>query len=69
MLAIRAMAGRIVRGRDLDQMHATSLIVESHHARAEVARDGEVGTLDTPLRYRIRPRALRVIAPMAGGST
>ena len=63
MLALRAMAGRIVRGRDLEELHATSLLVESHHAHADVARDGEVGTLDTPLRYRIRPRALQVIAP------
>ena len=68
MLAMRAMTGRITRGRDLEELHATSLLVESHHARAEVARDGEVGSLDTPLRYRIRPRALRVIAPMAGES-
>lgn len=63
MLAMRAMAGRIVRGRDLEELHATSLLVESHHAHADVARDGEVGPFDTPLSYRIRPRALQVIAP------
>ncbi len=68
-LVIRAMAGRIVRGRHLDQLHATSLEVESHHAQAEVARDGEVGTLQTPLHFRIQPRALRVIAPLVGEST
>jgi len=69
MLAMRAMTGRIVRGRDVDQLHASSLVVESHHAQAKVARDGEVDTLDTPLRYRIRPRALRVIAPLTEAST
>jgi diacylglycerol kinase family enzyme len=69
MLAMRAMAGRIVRGRDLDQLHATSLLVESHHAQADVARDGEVCLLQTPLRYRIRQRALRVIAPIARDAT
>ena len=63
MLAIRAAAGRIVRDRDLEILHATALEIESDHARVEVARDGEVGALATPLRYRIRPRALRVIAP------
>ena len=47
-IAMRAMAGRIVRGRDLDQLHATSLLVESHHAQVDVARDGEVGALETP---------------------
>jgi len=66
LLALRAMTGRIVSGRDLDLTTATSLDVESHHAEAQVARDGEVGALATPLHYRIRPRALRVIAPPAG---
>jgi diacylglycerol kinase family enzyme len=28
-----------------------------------VARDGEVEWMDTPLRYRIRPHALRVLVP------
>jgi hypothetical protein len=28
-----------------------------------VATDGEVAPLELPLRYRIRPRALRVMAP------
>ncbi len=64
-LAISAMAGRLVHGRDIEKLQATSLVVESHHAHADVARDGEVDTLDTPLRYEIRARALRVIAPMA----
>ena len=68
MLAMRAMAGRIVRGRDFDQLHTDNLLVESQHAQVDVARDGEVGALETPLRYRIRPRGLRVIAPMAGES-
>ena len=67
LLALRAMTGRIVNGRDLEQWQATSLEIASRHAQAEVARDGEVEALDTPLRYRIRPCALQVIAP-AGGS-
>jgi YegS/Rv2252/BmrU family lipid kinase len=69
LLAMRAIAGRIVHGRDLDQLHATSLQIESRHAQVEGARDGEVGMLDTPLRYRIRPRSLQVIAPPPGEST
>ena len=68
LLALRAMTGRLVHGRDLDQWHATSLEIASRHAQVEVARDGEVDAFDTPLRYRIRPRALQVIAPAAGGS-
>jgi diacylglycerol kinase family enzyme len=69
LLALRAMTGRLVHGRDLDQWHATSLEIASRHAQVEVARDGEVGMPDTPLRYRIRPRSLQVIAPPPGEST
>jgi len=63
MLALRALAGRIVHGRDLEELHASSLRVESRHGQLEVARDGEVGELDAPLHYRILGNALRVIAP------
>ncbi|HZX81720.1 MAG TPA: diacylglycerol kinase family protein [Lysobacter sp.] len=65
-LALRALAGRLSDGRDLDAIHATSLLVESHHAHPRLARDGEVESVDTPVLFRIRPRALRVYAPEAG---
>ena len=64
MLGLRALCGRIVHGRDLDRLRAATLVVESHHPSAQVARDGEVDMLQDPVRYRIRPRALRVIAPL-----
>ncbi|WP_133501912.1 diacylglycerol/lipid kinase family protein [Cognatilysobacter terrigena] len=63
LLALRALSGRIVHGRDLDRLRATSFVVESHHGQARVARDGEVDVLDAPVHYRVRPRALRVLAP------
>ena len=61
-LALRALVGRLSGGRDLDAIHATSLLVESHHARTRLARDGEVDTVDTPVLFRVRPGALRVYA-------
>ena len=61
-LALRALVGRLSGGRDLDAIHATSLLVESHHARTRLARDGEVDTVDTPVLFRVRPGALRVFA-------
>lgn len=67
-LALRALAGRILDGRDLDRLRTTSFVVESHHRQARVARDGEVDVLDAPMHYRVRPRALRVFAPHAGGA-
>jgi diacylglycerol kinase family enzyme len=53
------------RGRheDLAELSARSVNVESRRSLLHVAADGEVLRLAPPLRYRIHPRALRVIAP------
>ena len=40
-----------------------ALQIESRSPRLGVATDGEVRELDTPLDYRSRPRALRVLVP------
>jgi diacylglycerol kinase family enzyme len=44
---------------------APDLIVEAHADRLEIAIDGEVTALSTPLRFRVEPAALRVVAPSA----
>jgi diacylglycerol kinase family enzyme len=44
-------------------LEATEFHVESQHPNIEVATDGELADLPTPVRYRIRPGALRVLAP------
>jgi diacylglycerol kinase family enzyme len=62
-LALRALFGHMVEGRDLDAIRATEIVIESHHRHARVARDGEVETTGTPVRFRVRPQALTVIAP------
>jgi diacylglycerol kinase family enzyme len=46
---------------------AESVSVDLGHHRISVALDGEVAMMRTPLAYKIRPRALRVITPAAGG--
>jgi diacylglycerol kinase family enzyme len=43
----------------------TELRVDSRRRRLTLGIDGETATLETPLTFRIRPRALRVIAPPA----
>jgi len=62
-LALRALVGRLNQSRDFEGTTATELRIESRHKRLLVATDGEVAAFDLPLRYRIRPRALRVMAP------
>ena len=64
-LALRALF-RGLGPDDLDAFEATELRIDARGARMTVATDGEVSVMDTPLRYRIRPRALSVIVPRAG---
>lgn len=62
-LAFHALLGRLAQARDFDAVLARELLVETRHRRLRVATDGEVTVMATPLRYRIRPGALAVLAP------
>jgi diacylglycerol kinase family enzyme len=61
--AWRALWGRLAQERDFDVLALEQLEIATHHKRLHVATDGEVNLMTTPLRYRIRRRALTVIAP------
>lgn len=61
--AWRALCGRLAQEKDFDMLTAQNLHIETRHQRIPVATDGEVTVMATPLRYRIRPGALRVIVP------
>ena len=55
---------RLDQARDFDEACAQDFIVQTQHRKREVATDGEVTEMETPLRYRVRPKkALRVIVP------
>lgn len=62
-LAIRALFFGIAGERDLDVLFASAVQITSRRKRLPVSLDGELALLAPPLQYRIRPRALRVIAP------
>lgn len=64
-LALSALFGRLRQAADLDMLGTTELAIETRHRQLQVSTDGEVGTLQMPLNYRIRPASLRVIAPPA----
>jgi diacylglycerol kinase family enzyme len=51
------------RVRELDLLRVTEAVVETGRSHLKVALDGEVAVLESPLRYRSRAGALRVIAP------
>ena len=62
-LAARALTGGLKQAKDFEGATAARLRIDSRHRRLLVATDGEVNALELPLEYRIRPRALSVIAP------
>ena len=64
-LAVRAIFGHLHEDRDFEAFRVRETTIETRRPRVHVATDGEVRTLDSPLRYRIRPGALRVRAPAA----
>jgi diacylglycerol kinase family enzyme len=62
VLALHALFGRLKQTRDFDALSATEIDVESKRKRLRVATDGEITTMTPPLRYRIRPASLLVVA-------
>jgi Sphingosine kinase and enzymes related to eukaryotic diacylglycerol kinase len=61
-LALRTLLRGMSGARDLDAFSAAALTVEAHASRLDVARDGEVEAMATPVRFAVRPGALRVFA-------
>lgn len=62
-LALRALFGGLANERDFDALCTKELWIETRRKRLSVAIDGEVTLMRTPLHYRVRPGALRVLAP------
>jgi len=67
-LALRALAGRLDDSRDFQGVGVDHVVVEDRRRVLRVAFDGEVCHVAPPLRYRIRPRALRVLVPAETGT-
>jgi diacylglycerol kinase family enzyme len=62
-LFVKAFLGKISDADNFDSLCATEVWVETRRRKIPVALDGEVRRLPTPLHYRVRPGALRVIVP------
>ena len=62
-LVLRALIGTLHQARDFEALTAQSLTIATRHKALPIATDGEVTVMTTPLEYRIRPKALRVIVP------
>ena len=66
-LAFLALMGRLAEAGELDVLHTKEIWIKTRKRRIHVSRDGEVNVTETPLHYRIRPGALRVIVPATDG--
>ena len=62
-LSLRALFGGLREQRDFDALCTREIWIETKHRRLSVATDGEVTVMETPLHYRVRPGALRVLVP------
>jgi diacylglycerol kinase family enzyme len=63
-LAWRALFGGLRDEQDFDAMCTKEIWIETRRPkRLRVATDGEVTVMTTPLHYRVRPGALRVLVP------
>lgn len=62
-LFLRTLFGRLRQARDFEEINTGEITIETRKKQIPVAFDGEVEFLETPLRYKIHPKALRVIAP------
>lgn len=62
-LALRLATGRLRLGVDVDAIDACEIEIASPRASFDVASDGEITKMTSPLTYRIRPGALRVRIP------
>ena len=62
-LGCRCILGSVEQERDLRIFKAGTAEIGTRRRSLLVAADGEIRTMRSPLRYRTRPKALRVFAP------
>jgi diacylglycerol kinase family enzyme len=61
--ALRLMLRRASLGTDLHLVCADSAYISAHRQNVRVAYDGEIERMSSPLEFRVRPDALRVLVP------
>ena len=66
---VRALVSGADATGDIDTVALSELTVDAHVRHVRVAVDGEICWMESPLRYRIRPGALQVLAPPVARAT
>jgi YegS/Rv2252/BmrU family lipid kinase len=65
-LAFRALFRHLDQATDFDTVCARQIDVRTRRTHIHVSTDGEIRRMETPLRYRIAPGALKVVVPRPG---
>lgn len=60
---LRGLIGRLDEQRDFVTAYVPELVISADRPALTLSLDGETLTLPTPLCYRVRPKALRLIVP------
>ncbi len=63
LLPLRVLRKTLESHERFESMAASSISIETARRRVGVALDGEVRTLEPPLKFSVRPRTLRVLVP------
>ena len=63
-LALRALFGGLRQEKDFIALCTKEVWIGTKHRHLRVALDGEVLVMEPPLHYKVRPRALLVLAPI-----
>jgi diacylglycerol kinase family enzyme len=64
-MAWRALTKRLSQDADFEMVTGPAFVISTTEPSLRVAADGEVFRMQTPLHYRVRPGALRVLVPAA----
>jgi diacylglycerol kinase family enzyme len=62
-LATAALFRRLNQAKNFEKYSVEEVFIQSPSSPVLVATDGEINWMESPLHYRVRPNALRVIAP------
>jgi diacylglycerol kinase family enzyme len=63
LLLFHTIFGGLRQWKDFEEVSTAAVTIQTRRKKLHVALDGEVRTLETPLHYKTRPKALRVLVP------
>ena len=62
-IAIKALFGMLTNEKDFISKPVTEVVIDSRKKRISVAADGELYEMNLPLKYKIIPKAVKLVVP------